>query len=694
MQIIASRRPTAHDRTSRTTVRSRRVQTMMLALSVAALAVPAIAMAVVNEPPVLPHAIISFPQRDFISGSGFGPGQHITYNIIRNGVTIATSDPVVADATGLAEVNHPGGGCWLTTTPDVLPGDQVRSTVQETGVQDQTTTANVTAARPTNPSAGTIVVRGTATAIAGGQIPIAQIEQRLVSGKDLFAKNGKRTLRASGAGADGKLSYDSATSTNFTATYTGLIAADVTRAMAAESRALWLGVNPGTLAELTIYENPATGGPAPPCTAPLASNAITASDHTYNSAPTVNIANSGTALGLSGVAQADVTSVSVTVTDRLGAATTPVSVALPGGTAGQTWNVVVPAAQIAALADGTLTASMTYTTAAGTLAGAGLKLAKDTIAPPAPDATPAGGTYTSNQSVLLFDADPGTSILYTTNGSTPATAATATGITKLYGGAISVTTSQTINALAVDGAGNPSTVSSNVYALVASAVLTPTAIDYGAQDVGTSSLGRTVTMTNRGAASMTISAVALTGSNPGSFARGINTCTGATLNPGESCTVDNVRFQPQSTGALSAALTFTDNAPGGSHSVSLSGTGSGPAISAAPDPVAFGAAKAGLLSGTNVGGSSTSASVTVKNTGTANLTVGASSVTASANSGDFSITSDGCTGKSLAPGAICSIALRFAPLGPVAPAGRTATLSIPSNASAASTSVTLNGTAT
>jgi CTP:molybdopterin cytidylyltransferase MocA len=226
-----------------------------------------------SEPPVAPHALIAFPQRDFISGSGFAATDTVTVNIIRGGVTIGSSqglvpqdDPKTAGFDGIVEVNHPGGGCWEGATPDIRPGDQVRYTLAS-GAADQTTVANVTAERAIQTAADTVVVHGTAQDALGNPLPLDQIQQRLIAGKDLFS-NGRRLLRSD---KDGTLSYDAAGSINWTATYSGLIADDVTRALAAESRGVWLGRSPLAGTEQTIFENGdgIFGGPQFPCTAPL-----------------------------------------------------------------------------------------------------------------------------------------------------------------------------------------------------------------------------------------------------------------------------------------------------------------------------------------------------------------------------------------------------------------------------------------
>jgi hypothetical protein len=223
------------------------------------------------------RGLIGFPQRDFISATGYTAGVAYTFSVIRGGNVVSTSSPVVADSTGLAEVNHPGGGCWTGVTPNIQPGDTIR--IKGGGLIEQTTVAGVAAERPIVTSidpvtgGGTLEVHGSARDAAGSPLPLDQIEQRLVARNDLFDINGRRTIRA-GAGLDGTLAYDAAGSVRWTAKYTLQTPDDLARAVGgrstsgasfegSESRILWLGNAPASGNELTIYENGAAiaGGP-------------------------------------------------------------------------------------------------------------------------------------------------------------------------------------------------------------------------------------------------------------------------------------------------------------------------------------------------------------------------------------------------------------------------------------------------
>jgi hypothetical protein len=199
------------------------------------------------------------------------PTQVETWRQVGTTWTRIAGSTTVTPVAGVVEVNHPGGGCWTGVTPNLQNGDIVRF-VYADGTADQTTVFNVDAERPYQSAPGTVVVKGTASKNPDGSpAAVAQIENRLIANKNTFAANGKRTLRAGGAGGDGTLTIDS--TGNWTATYTGLSANDLALALDAESRGIWLGRDPVALTEQTILENGTgvVGGPAgaPDCTTPL-----------------------------------------------------------------------------------------------------------------------------------------------------------------------------------------------------------------------------------------------------------------------------------------------------------------------------------------------------------------------------------------------------------------------------------------
>jgi centrosomal CEP192-like protein len=102
--------------------------------------------------------------------------------------------------------------------------------------------------------------------------------------------------------------------------------------------------------------------------------------------------------------------------------------------------------------------------------------------------------------------------------------------------------------------------------------LSPLSLNFGNQLVGTSSNAQSTTLANKTNTALTISSIAVAGTNSGDFAQ-TNTCATSPANLGAngSCQV-NVTFQPTATGIRTASLTFTDIASGSSQSVALTGT--------------------------------------------------------------------------------------------------------------------------
>lgn len=105
----------------------------------------------------------------------------------------------------------------------------------------------------------------------------------------------------------------------------------------------------------------------------------------------------------------------------------------------------------------------------------------DNIAVALPSFSPAAGAYGPSQSVSISSPTAGAKIYYTTNGSTPTTGST------LYSGPITVSSSETIKAIAVTSGTHNSAVASAAY-VINGAVATPTFSPVAGSYVGTQSV--------------------------------------------------------------------------------------------------------------------------------------------------------------------------------------------------------------
>ena len=212
-------------------------------------------------------------------------------------------------------------------------------------------------------------------------------------------------------------------------------------------------------------------------------------------------------------------------------------------------------------------------------------------------------------------------------------------------------------------------------------VLSPTSLDFGDRVVGTTSAAQDVTLTNSGTAPLTIDSIGVAGANAADFAQ-TNTCplTPSTLAVGASCTI-SVTFAPSATGSRTASVSIADDAPGGPHTVALSGTGTAPGVTLAPAGIDFGSQLIGTTSAAH--------DVTLTNSGTAPLTIDSIGVSGP-DAGDFAQTNTCPLAPStLAVGASCTISATFTPS---AAGGRTASISIADDAPGSPHVVALDGT--
>jgi subtilase family serine protease len=212
------------------------------------------------------------------------------------------------------------------------------------------------------------------------------------------------------------------------------------------------------------------------------------------------------------------------------------------------------------------------------------------------------------------------------------------------------------------------------------AQLSSTSLTFASTAVNTAAATQTVTLTNSGTAAMTIYGMSVTGTNASSFSR-TSTCESTVVVNG-SCTI-SITFKPTAAGAMTAAVSLTDNAANSPQTITLSGTGAGGTTSSAtasPSSLTF--------PSTTIGGTSASQTVTLTNTGTASLTL-TSSPTITGTYGSLFHGASSCGGNAtLAAGASCITTFTF---NPTAAGTFTATLSFNDNAPGSPQTVTLIG---
>ena len=204
---------------------------------------------------------------------------------------------------------------------------------------------------------------------------------------------------------------------------------------------------------------------------------------------------------------------------------------------------------------------------------------------------------------------------------------------------------------------------------IRTATVTPNPLAFGNWATGTTSSTLNLTVTNTGNVALTGGTFTFGGGTPqpftrvtsGTFPAGAPNC-GATLTIAASCTV-KVRFAPTTAVAFSRTMTVTYTGATVSNSpVTLTGTGlaARATVSITPNPLTI-TLPTGTLSGTGI--------VTLTNTAAAG---GAQfAVTNIAVAGGTILTytwnavigGDTCTGATLAPGASCTVNVRFSNIG-------------------------------
>ncbi len=214
---------------------------------------------------------------------------------------------------------------------------------------------------------------------------------------------------------------------------------------------------------------------------------------------------------------------------------------------------------------------------------------------------------------------------------------------------------------------------------VVGVLVNPTSVSWQDVAVGAKGSLQTVTLTNLGASSVSLSNIAISGANTRSFSIASETC-GTTLASNASCTV-SLLFAPTAAGPSQATFSFIDSAQSSPMAVPLSGIGTtsiGSAV-ANPNSLQFGAF--------NVGTSSPAETITLQNQGTAALSITSAALTG-VNAGDFAISANTC-GTTLQGSGTCTISVVFSPS---AAGTRSAAVTFTDNATNSPQTVSLTGT--
>jgi hypothetical protein len=216
---------------------------------------------------------------------------------------------------------------------------------------------------------------------------------------------------------------------------------------------------------------------------------------------------------------------------------------------------------------------------------------------------------------------------------------------------------------------------SNTFAI---ASVTGGPLNFGNVPTGTTSAAQTLTLHNTGTANLT--GITLTFSSTVYSRPGAGGTCGATLAPAATCTI-NVVFSPTAVGAANGTLTITASVAVTGSPVTLTGTGiaATAVASVTGGPLAFGNVPTGTTSA--------SQTLTLHNTGNANLT--GITVVVTAPFSRPAGAAGGTCGATLAAAATCTINVAFSP---TAVGAATGTATITGNVTVTGSPVSLSGT--
>ena len=190
-------------------------------------------------------------------------------------------------------------------------------------------------------------------------------------------------------------------------------------------------------------------------------------------------------------------------------------------------------------------------------------------------------TAVTISSIALGGANPGDFQIASKTCATSLAASASCTVNVVFGPTTTGSRSATLTFTDSDSTGHQ-TVTLSGTGTSATSVLTasPSSLPFGSVNVASSSPAQTVSLYNGGSTTVTISSIAISGTNAADFSISSKTC-GASLAPVGTCTA-SVVFKPSASGARAATLAFTDTATNSPQSVALSGTGAVASFSISP----------------------------------------------------------------------------------------------------------------
>ncbi len=220
-------------------------------------------------------------------------------------------------------------------------------------------------------------------------------------------------------------------------------------------------------------------------------------------------------------------------------------------------------------------------------------------------------------------------------------------------------------------ANSPQTVNLSGTGILVKPTFNPTHLSFGHQAVQVPSATKTVVLTNPNLVPLSVSSVA---SSNGDFTVSNDTCSGTQVAASGTCSFD-VTFTPAAAGVVNASIVVTDNADPATQSVPVSGDGIILKPTFSPTHLSFGQQPIEVPSAPQT--------VTLTNPNVVPL-----SVTSVVPSGDFSLSSDNCSGTQVAAGGTCTFAVIFTP---TQTGARTGKVTVTDNAYVPTQTVALSG---